>query len=315
MKEDNSIVRISPLNNIVFACIFQDEKKSGTAMQEFLNAVLQHVGEEPIKEILNMRSEYPLFGESADQKYGRLDVRVKSESGRLFNIEVQVEKDYMNERGFFYGGRMGEDEFPPGTPYDQMPEVRVINLVDFYIRNNRTHVIEPVVLTYLNNPGELTTEKFKMYHIQLPAFRKNHKTLKSVQGNLFYTWLYLFDRGYQDPKEMEVISHMTEGLLNFAKCYNYAIDDPDLIRRYRMIEDGKRDVATKISVAVKKAVKKAEQETAQRVERETTQRVKLETIQEIENQLEQIMKAKGIDEEQIAEYTSFLKEKAGGAQV
>ena len=44
-----------------------------------------------------------------------------------------------------------------------------------------------------------------------------------------------------------------EKLRNFATQYNIAINDPDLIRRYRMVEDGKRDVATKISVAEKKA--------------------------------------------------------------
>ena len=78
-------------------------------MKEFLNSFLQYAGEEPIDEILSMRSEYPVMGDSADQKNGRLDVRVKSESGRLFDVEVQVEKDYMNERSFFYGSRMGED--------------------------------------------------------------------------------------------------------------------------------------------------------------------------------------------------------------
>ncbi|MBR1710889.1 MAG: hypothetical protein IJ719_19025 [Clostridia bacterium] len=46
---------------------------------------------------------------------------------------------------------------------------------------------------------------------------------------------------------------MTEGLRNFATQYNYAINDPDLIRRYRMIEDGKRDIATKVSVAERNA--------------------------------------------------------------
>lgn len=63
----------------------------------------------------------------------------------------------------------------------------------------------------------------------------------------------MFDRGYQDPDEMEVLSDMTEGLKNFAAQYNYAINDPDLIRRYRMFEDGKRDVATKVSVAERNA--------------------------------------------------------------
>ena len=253
MAEGRIAVRLSPLNQVVFACIFQDEKKAGPAMLEFLNAVLSHVGEEPIVEILSMKSEYPLMGDSADQKYGRLDVRVKAESGRLFDIEVQIDKDYMNERGFFYGSRMGEDEFAPGTPYDQMPEVKVINLVDFYVRDDHSYVVEPVYLTYGNNPAEIATDKFKMYHIQLPAFRKEHKTLDSVKGDVFLAWLYALDQGYKDENELEVLSGMTEGLKNFAAQYNIAINDPTLVRRYRMIEDGKRDVATKISVAEKNA--------------------------------------------------------------
>ena len=61
------------------------------------------------------------------------------------------------------------------------------------------------------------------------------------------------DQGYKDPEEMEALSEMSEGLKNFAKRYNYAINDPELIRRYRMVEDGKRDVATRIAVAEEKA--------------------------------------------------------------
>ena len=129
----------------------------------------------------------------------------------------------------------------------------MINIVDFYVRDDHTNIVEPVVLSYANNPGEIATDKFKMYHIQLPAFRKEHKTLESVKGDTFNSWLYMFDRGYQDPDEMEVLSGMTEGLRNFATQYNYAINDPDLIRRYRMFEDGKRDIATKVSAAERNA--------------------------------------------------------------
>ena len=252
MELTGSAARLSPLNSVVFACIFQSEEKSGAAMLEFLNAVLQHVGEEPIVEILSMRSEYPVLGESAEQKYGRLDVRVKAESGRLFDIEVQIDKDFMNERGFFYGSRLGTDALRSGEPYEQIPEVRVINIVDFYVRSDHSHVVEPVVLSYANNPAELATGKFKMYHIQLPAFRKTHKTLESVKGDVFLTWLYLLDRGYQDEEEMKMLTETSEGLRNFAARYHYAINDPDLIWHYRMIEDGKRDYATKLSVAEKR---------------------------------------------------------------
>jgi len=253
MADTQNVVRYSPLHNVVFACIFQDEDKAGKAMLEFLNAVMRHVGEEPIAQIISMASEYSIMGESADQKYGRLDVRVRAESGRLFDIEVQIDREYMNERGFFYGGRMGEDEFKPGTPYNRMPEVRVISLVDFYVREGSNEIVEPVVLAYANNPTEIATRKFMMYHIQLPEFRRAHRTIESVRNDALLTWLYAFDQGYKDPEEMEALSEMSEGLKNFAKRYNYAINDPELIRRYRMVEDGKRDVATRIAAAEEKA--------------------------------------------------------------
>ena len=261
MKKEKAVLRLSPLNRIVFACIFQDEKKAGPAMLEFLNAVLEHVDEEPIVEIISMKSEYSVFGESAGQKYGFLDVRVKAESGRLFDIEVQIEKDYMNERGFFYGGRIGFEEFEEGMPYDQMPEVRVINLADFYVRDDHSNVVEPVVLTYANQPDEIAMRKFIMYHIQLPAFRKEHPTLESVKRDAFRTWLYILDKGYKEEKEMEMIAGMSEGLRNFADRYHISINDPDLIRKYRMITEGEREIATRISVAEKKAEKRGEKKT------------------------------------------------------
>jgi len=74
---------------------------------------------------------------------------VKAESGRIFDVEVQIDKDYMNERGFFYGIRIGEEEFKSGSSYIHMPEVRVINLVDFYVRDDKTHVVEPVVVSFM----------------------------------------------------------------------------------------------------------------------------------------------------------------------
>ena len=258
MYEQNKPERLNPLSYVVFACIFQSKENAGTAMLEFLNAVLEHVGEEPIVEILDMKSEYPLMGERATQKYSRLDVRVKAKSGRLFNVEVQLTKDDMNSRSLFYGGRLGHGEFASGTPYAKMPTVRVINIVDFYMLEGSSQVVEPVFMYYKNRPGETATDKFAIYHIQLPAFRKAHPTLESVAGNLFFAWLYMFDKGYKDENEMEVLSAMTEGLKNFALRYNIAIDDPDLIRLYRMEEDGRRDVISQIYTAAQEAARDAE---------------------------------------------------------
>ena len=248
MPNEKSELRLSPLNNLVFACIFKDEN-SKPAMLEFLNAVLNYVGGEPISEIIDIKSEYSLLGESKAQKHGRLDVRVKGETGRLFDIEVQIEQDYMNERGYFYGGRMVLDEFESGTPYNEISQVCVINITDFYVRDGSTEVVEPVELMYTKAPVTKAMDAFTMYHIQLPEFRKNHKTLDSVKDNPFFLWLYMFDNGYKSKEEMNMLAEMSAGIRNFAERYGIAINDPDLIRRYRMEMDWLRDERTRIAVA------------------------------------------------------------------
>ena len=291
MKKEKEVVRLSPLNNLVFSCIFQSEKTSGQAMLEFLNAILIHVGEEPIEEIISMISEYPLVSDSVGQKYGRLDVRVRAKSGRLFDIEVQIEKDYVNERSFFYGGRMATHEFDSGLSYDKMPPVRVINIVDFYIREDHDNVVEPVIMVYENSREEQATDVFKMYHIQMPAFRREHKTLDSVKDDLFLTWLYMLDKGYKSKEEMEELAAMTEGMLNFAKQYNIAINDPLLVRRYQMDQDAKREEAFRMSLAERRGKEDGFKDGQRKNQLDNARR----------------MKADGMDPELIARYTGLQK--------
>ena len=71
---------------------------------------------------------------------------------------------------------------------------------------------------------------------------------------------------------------MTEGLSNFAARYNYAINDPELIRRYRMVEDGKHDVATRIAVAEMKAEKKGEKKGEKKTRIEVARNMKVRGI-------------------------------------
>ena len=248
-----------------------------------------HVGEEPIEEIISMVSEYPLISDSVGQKYGRLDVRVKAKSGRIFDIEVQIEKDFVNERSFFYGGKLVTNEFESGLTYDKMPPVRVINIVDFYIRDNHENVVEPVVMVYENEREKQATDVFKMYHIQMPAFRRDHKTLDSVKDDLFLTWLYMLDKGYESIEEMEELAAMTEGMLNFAKQYNIAINDPLLVRRYQMDQDAKREEAFRMSLAETKGFKRGEEKGKKANQLESARR----------------MKADGLDPKLIAKYTGL----------
>ena len=128
--------------------------------------------------------------------------------------------------------------------------------------------------------------------------------MESVKDDALYTWLYMLDQGYQNEEEMEEISGMTEGLRNFAKQYNYAINDPDLIRRYRMIEDGKRDVATKIAVAEKRGEERGEK----RGEKRGEIRGEIRGDRNARLNIARNMKNDGYDDEVIAKYFGLSPE-------
>ena len=244
MSNDN-VQRLSPLNNLVFASLFQD-MESAPAMLELLNAILGAVNEEPVEEILSIRSEYPLIAKSIGSKYGRVDVLVRTESKRVFDIEVQIDRDAMNNRSFFYGGRLMADEFKEGVPYGEMPKLRVINLLDFVMRDDNRELVQPIIFAYEKEPMREATDVFKIFNIQMPVFRKEHKTLDSVKGNTFYTWLYLLDRGYESEAEMETMAAISDGMRTFAQRYNIAINDPDLKALYRMEQDALHEEASRI---------------------------------------------------------------------
>ena len=239
--------RLSPLNSIMFSCLFKD-MDSKIAMLELLNAVLSEVGEEPIDAILDIKSEYSLIAEGFGSKYGRVDVMVKTHSGHIFDIEVQIARDEFTNRSLFYGARILSDEFKSGEKYEDMPQVRYINLLDFIVREDNYELVQPVSLMFEKEPIREASNVFKIYHIQMPVFRKKYKTLEDVKGNLFYTWLYLLDNGYKDEGE-KMLANMTEGMKNFAQRYNIAINDPRLIRLYQMEQDAIRDEKSRLAFA------------------------------------------------------------------
>ncbi len=84
---------------------------------------------------------------------------------------------------------------------------------------------------------------------------------------------------------------MIEGMLNFAKQYNIAINDPLLVRRYQMDQDAKREEAFRMSLAETKGFKQGEEKGQKNDHFEDARR----------------MKADGMDPVLIAKYTGLTE--------
>ena len=241
--------RLNPLNDVMFACLFDDVRRTGSSMKEFLSALLTSEGEPPIAEVISMKSEYSVSPEGPGQKSGRLDVRVKDSLGAIYDVEVQNSTDYMNERGLFYGSRLAARAFPPGKDYSRIPRVRMVDICDFRVREGSEEIVEPVQLVYKKGPREVSTDAFAIYHIQLPEFRRRYRTLESVGDDALLAWLYLFDRGYKSEEETEMLAQRSEGLRDFAERYGSAIEDPLVKSRYEWLEDARHEEASRLAFA------------------------------------------------------------------
>lgn len=243
--ENYERIKYEPLADSVFNYLFS-ERDTIPSMQEIINNVLVKAGDMPIKEISRMDSQYPLLGETVEGRGGRLDIRAVAEDDTLFDIEVQLRRqDFMNDRSWFYGGRMLSEVFAEGDKFQDMPRVRVINLLDFVLRDSHPDYLQPIGILYRKPPMETATDTFRIYNIELPKFRNEYPTMESVMDDPLARWLYLLDRGYKDDREMEVLTDMTEGMRAFAQKYNRSLTDPKLRALYELELSAQRDQASR----------------------------------------------------------------------
>lgn len=237
-------IKLEPLSDSVFSYIFSD-KDLTISMQELIDSVLLDAGDPLIGKVTSVQAQYGIRKRMVTTHGGRLDARVEAADGTLFDIEVQIYPEpAMNDRSWFYGSALMSEEFREGQPYNRVPRVRVINLLDFVLRDEHPDLLQPIGLLYRKEP-ETATDAFRIYNIELPKFRNTHPTLESVKDNPLLRWLYLLDAGYKNDHELEVLSNMTEGMKAFAKRYRISLNDPDLRRMYDYEMSAKREQASR----------------------------------------------------------------------
>ena len=66
-----------------------------------------------------------------------------------------------------------------------MPKIRVINIVDFLMRNDNPEMVQQVIFAYEKAPFREATDVFNVFDIQLPVFRKNTSLLNQSKVILF----------------------------------------------------------------------------------------------------------------------------------
>lgn len=225
--------RIEPLFNSAFARIFGREE-SKPLTRGLVNAVLAHVGLDPIGEIERIDAEHTATEGSVGCKTPRMDVRIVA-AGRIFDIEAQGYPEDVDNRSLLYAAQLLCENFAQGASYKDIPHVAVITLLD-------APPIFPDSPEFVHTCGMIWdeeslaargTDRVMFIVVELEKVRRRYNRLdEEILSDELLAWAYLLTRGYNDDAEVSKIMNEVPSIEYFAELYGRAVDDPKVKRAF-----------------------------------------------------------------------------------
>jgi predicted transposase/invertase (TIGR01784 family) len=129
---------LSPKNDFIFKLIFGDQRNADV-LASFLQAVLD-LPESEYEEIVIVDPH--LKRESAEDKLGVLDVKIRTHSGKVVEVEIQIqETPQMRERIVYYASKMIAEQIGKGDGYGAIKKVVSIIITDYELikENGKYH--------------------------------------------------------------------------------------------------------------------------------------------------------------------------------
>jgi len=181
---------LSLTNDYVFRRIFGG--KNTSALAEFLAAVLDMTVEELGELTVN---DPHLHRNRKDGKSNELDILVRSKSGELVNVEVQVNpKPAFRERLAFMNSKLFTEQMKRGQEYEMLHRTVTVVIADFNLINengdcfNRFQWYNPKHGTSLTNAQEIDVLELT----KLP---------KEDDGSALWKWMKFIKSGRADEME------------------------------------------------------------------------------------------------------------------
>jgi len=187
MKKDTFI---SPLEDFAFKQIF-GEKRNIENTRAFLKTVLNF----PDEEFGSLSVKNPILGSTfKKEKSGVVDILLEVKSGKIFHIELQVEKrKNMKNRILYYGARLIGDQLKWGEDFNKLHHVVSIVICD--------HVLLEEEISYMNvyelrnDKNRSFTDMLKVVIIELPK-------LPEEEDSAIWPWLRFLKCGNKEEYEM-----------------------------------------------------------------------------------------------------------------
>ena len=179
MGSEDMIVKLKL--DIIFKRVFGTSKNK-KIIASFIAAMLE-IPKESIQEIYIENVELP--PEEIDQKFSRLDLKMRVD-GRIINIELQIKfQDYFKERTVYYGTRLFGKDLKAGEEYGEINQTICINIINFDLFAHEDY--HSCFKLMEAQRHEVLTDKFAIHFFELKKINKFRKNRPAED------WLRLID--------------------------------------------------------------------------------------------------------------------------
>ena len=219
---------LSAKSDYIFKLIFGDERNKDI-LKDFIKSFVS-IGEEEY-EILEITDPH-LKRTAIDGKLAILDIKVKTKSGILVNIEIQLLNTMeIKERIVFYLSRLISDQIKIGDDYKTLRKSICIVITDFKFLSNekyfgRFRFHDPKTNTEFSDIAEIIT-------LELP------KLPKESDGSEKHVWGRFLES--KSMEELEMIEDTNVAVSKAAKILKILSQKEDVRAEYEAREKALRD--------------------------------------------------------------------------
>jgi len=160
-----------------------------TKFPDLLKKLISDILRIPYESIVSLQVTNPeMPPEDLGSKFCRLDINMTiiTADEKRANLEVQVENEGdFADRSLFHWSRMFSTSIPEGENYSKLPQVIVINILNYKLFDCKEYYSEYSILEVSRHT--LLTNKMSMRYFELPKLRGNPDA-----NNMIELWMWLF---------------------------------------------------------------------------------------------------------------------------
>lgn len=241
MKQKEQRKFFSLKNDYAFTQVMKKER----VLQGFLSAVLGVTVEDILS--VEVKDRY-LDRNSAEEKYGILDIRAKISNIGDFDIEMQLnEYAYWKNRSIFYTSKMYVEDILSGAGYEQCSKVISISLLGFNLCKNTNYFHSSFHLRE-DVRGDLYTDILEFHVIELKKLSAYTPTERDAN---LYKWAQLINAESEEEYNMiEKDPYIEEALKEVERLSR----DPDHVKEYEWRDRCLRDYISFKNAAIKEGL-------------------------------------------------------------